>query len=145
MFSIALGEMSHARDMLALLLSATTPLNPSPIPSLPSGLLTASSVSKQPDITSVQTFNALLVTGGKDDALRKAASVLKDAAERIERGASRSDRYWLDALTIRKANWGLLPAPLPLGSATGKGSDKTARDFLITYGLEQCASCPSTF
>ena len=130
--------MSHARDMLALLLSATTPQNPSPIPALPTSLLTATSVSKPPDIQSVQAFNALLVTGGKDDALRNASSVLKDAADRIDRAASRNEKFWLDALTIRKANWGLLPAPLPLGSATSKGSDKTARDFLVSFGLGQC-------
>ena len=139
LLSIALGEMSHARDMLSLLLSTTTPQNTSPIPSLPSGLLTVSSVSKEPDVLSVLTFNALLVTGGKDDALRKAASLLKDAADRLDRSTLRNDKYWLDALTIRKANWGLLPAPLPLGSATSKGSDKTARDFVVSYGLEQCA------
>ncbi|KAI5124903.1 hypothetical protein M0805_007331 [Coniferiporia weirii] len=150
---IALGEMSHARDLLSLLLSASAPapsiasastlttpstlplasLNPALVP----GLLTASTVSALPPILSVQAFNAQLVTGGKDDALRKASDMLRVAAEGVERSTTRSEIYWADALRVRCANWGLIPAPLPLGAPTGKGADKASRDFLISYGLEQ--------
>lgn len=156
--SVALGEMSHARDLLSLLLSASAPaqsgsassgtaslLGGPSAPSLPSlnpalkpGLLTASTVTTQPAILSVQAFDAQLVTGGKDEALRKASDVLRTAAEGIERSSSRSEQYWADALRIRRSNWELIPAPLPLGAATGKGADKTSRDFLIAFGLESC-------
>ncbi|EJD00991.1 uncharacterized protein FOMMEDRAFT_125556 [Fomitiporia mediterranea MF3/22] len=152
---VALGEMSHARDLLSLLLSAS-PAAPSSLgasastsllsapsvpaaalsPSLTPGLLTSSTVSALPPIQSVQAFDAQFVTGGKDDALRKASDVLRSAAEGIERSTLRSEDYWADALRIRRSNWGLVPAPLPLGSSTGKGSDKTSRDFLVSYGLE---------
>lgn len=150
--------MSHARDLLTLLLSASAPTSslanaspgnslinkPSAVPeaslnpALTPGLLTASTVTALPPILSVQAFDAQLVTGGKDDALRKASDVLRVAAEGVERSTSRSENYWADALRIRRANWGLVTAPLPLGAATGKGADKTSRDFLISYGLESC-------
>ncbi|EPQ59420.1 hypothetical protein GLOTRDRAFT_70848 [Gloeophyllum trabeum ATCC 11539] len=146
---IALGEMSHARDLLGLLLSSTStappapevrPLlpshAPSPAPPLPHAELTATVITKPPPIPSVQTFNAQLTIGGKDEALRQAADVFKSAAAGMERTRVRGEQYWAQALKIRKANWGLVPAPLPFGSATGKGADKTSKDFLISFGLE---------
>jgi mediator of RNA polymerase II transcription subunit 17 len=87
----------------------------------------------------VQAFNSQLTIGSKDEALRKAANVFKAAAESMDRGRIRGEKYWVDALKIRRGNWGLIPAPLPLGAATGKGADKSSKDFLISYGLEECA------
>ncbi|KAF7977414.1 hypothetical protein HWV62_3550 [Athelia sp. TMB] len=135
----ALGEMSHAKDLLALLIasspsasqvSASTSTNP---PSI----LTATIVTKPPPIPSVEAFNMQLCVGGKDEALRKAAEIFKSAGESMERGRIRGDKYWVDALKIRRSNWGLIPAPLPFGSAIGKGADKTSKDFLISFGLEE--------
>ena len=85
----------------------------------------------------MQAFDAQLVIGGKDEALRSASDVLRTAADGIERTANRSETYWADALRLRKMNWSLVPAPLPLGAPSGKGADKTSKDFLISYGLEQ--------
>ncbi|KAJ6599015.1 subunit 17 of mediator complex-domain-containing protein [Mycena vulgaris] len=130
----ALGEMTHAKDLLSLLLSSA-PLLAST--STSSSTLSATAVTKPPPIVSVQAFNAQLTIGGKDEALRRAATVFRSAAESMERGRIRGERYWVDALKIRRANWGLIPAPLPFGSATGKGADKTSKDFLISYGLEE--------
>lgn len=126
----ALGEMTHAKDLLTVLLSAKGGLAGPPT-------IAATTVTKPPPIASVQAFNAQLTIGGKDEALRKAAAVFRSAAESMERGRIRGERYWVDALKIRRANWGLIPAPLPFGSATGKGADKTSKDFLISYGLEE--------
>lgn len=123
--------MTLARDLLSLILTST-PAEPSK--------LAATVVTKPPPIISVEAFNAQLVIGGKDEALRKAANVFKSAAQSMERGRTRSEKYWVDALKIRRGNWGLVPAPLPFGSATGKGADKTSKDFLISYGLEECLS-----
>lgn len=50
----------------------------------------------------------------------------------------RADKYWVDALKIRRANWGLIPAPLPYGAPIGKGADRTSKDFWVAYGLEEC-------
>lgn len=134
--SISLGEMSHARDLLASLLSSP---NPQPLqPNTPSNLSTTI-ISKPPAIPSVQAFNSQLTIGSKDEALRKAANVFNAAAESMDRGRVRGEKYWVDALKIRRANWGLIPAPLPLGAATGKGADKSSKDFLISYGLEECS------
>ncbi|EKM59963.1 uncharacterized protein PHACADRAFT_250784 [Phanerochaete carnosa HHB-10118-sp] len=138
----ALGEMSQARDLLSLLL-ATAP--PPQIPGIPQptappqkpSTLNASIVSKPPSIQSVQAFNTQLVIGGKDLALRKAADLLKIAAGSVEKSRSLSERYWLDALKIRRGNWGLIPAPLPFGTATGRGTDKTSKDFLVSFSLEE--------
>jgi mediator of RNA polymerase II transcription subunit 17 len=128
--------MTHAKELLSLLLasSAAAAASTTTTPAT----LSATSVTKPPAIVSVQAFNAQLTIGGKDEALRKAADVFKSAAESMERGRIRGERYWVDALKIRRANWGLIPAPLPFGSATGKGADKTSKDFLISYGLEEC-------
>ncbi|KAJ7904566.1 subunit 17 of mediator complex-domain-containing protein [Mycena olivaceomarginata] len=111
--------------------SATATQNPA------AAALSATTVTKPAPIVSVQAFNAQLTLGGKDEALRKAAGVFKTAAESIERARVRGEHYWVDALKIRRANWGLIPAPLPFGTPTGKGADKTSKDFLISYGLEE--------
>lgn len=129
--------MTQARDLLSLLLTASLPSQPSTLPPAP---LAATVVSKPSPIVSVQGFNAQLTIGGKDKALRAAADLFKDAAESMEEGRLSGEKYWVDALKIRRGNWGLIPAPLPLGSATGKGADKTSKDFLISYGLEECTS-----
>ncbi|KAE9410597.1 hypothetical protein BT96DRAFT_984108 [Gymnopus androsaceus JB14] len=144
---IALGEMTLARDLLSsILASSNAPSTlPSilhsivPEPSQPESLptLSATSVTKPPSIVSVQAFDAQLAIGGKDEALRKAAGLFKSAATRMERGRVHNEKYWVNALKIRRGNWGLVPAPLPFGSATGKGADKTSKDFVISYGLEE--------
>lgn len=136
MISVTLGEMSQARDLLvALLPSASGGQNQSS-----SMLLSASTVTKPPSIISVQAFNAQLTVGGKDETMRKVANLFKAAAESMGRSQTRGEKYWVDALRARRANWGLSPAPLPPGSATGKGADKTSKDFIISYGLEGCTS-----
>lgn len=128
--------MSQARDLLSAVLSGTANTQPSSDPSLPP--LSATIVSKPPPIISVQAFNTQLIIGNKDEALRKASGLFKSATESMERSRSRGEKYWIDALKIRRANWGLTPAPLPAGSAVGKGADKTSKDFIISYGLEGC-------
>ncbi|KAF9457004.1 subunit 17 of mediator complex-domain-containing protein, partial [Collybia nuda] len=128
---ISLGEISHARDLMASLLFSSQPAQSDP------SNLSATTVSKPPPIISVQAFNSQLTIGSKDEALRKAADVFKSAAESMERGRIKDDKYWVDALKIRRGNWGLIPAPLPHGAATGKGTDRTSKDFLISYGLEE--------
>lgn len=135
--------MLHAKELLSLLLASTPPKQSESVSSEPSSTLTATIVTKPPPIPSVQAFNAQLVVGGKDEALRKAADIFKSAAESMERGRVRGNKYWVNALKIRSANWGLIPAPLPAGSATGKGADKTSKDFLISFGLEECLFCKS--
>ncbi|KAF8974515.1 subunit 17 of mediator complex-domain-containing protein [Flammula alnicola] len=136
---VALGEMSHARDLLSSVLPGSH--NPQ-LQGESSSLLSATLVTKPPPIVSVQAFNAQLTIGSKDEALRKAAGLFKSAAESMERSRLKGEKYWVDALRIRRANWGLTPAPLPLGSATGKGADKTSKDFIISFGLE---GSPSLF
>ncbi|KAG6816925.1 hypothetical protein H0H87_001627 [Tephrocybe sp. NHM501043] len=130
--STSLGEISLARDLLASLLSSSQSQADSSTANL-----SATVVTKPPPIVSVQAFNAQLTIGSKDEALRKAANVFKSAADSMERGRIKGEKYWVDALKVRRANWGLNPAPLPFGSATGKGADKTSKDFLISYGLEE--------
>ncbi|KAJ7047317.1 subunit 17 of mediator complex-domain-containing protein [Mycena alexandri] len=142
----ALGEMTHAKELLSMLLTSAPPTLASTLAgtapaaststATPS-TLSATTVTKSAPIVSVQAFNAQLTIGGKDEALRKAAGVFKTAAESMERARVRGEHYWVDALKIRRANWGLIPAPLPFGAPTGKGADKTSKDFLISYGLEE--------
>lgn len=133
--SVALGEMSHARDLLNSILSE--PQGPQS-QSETAALLSATMVTKPAPIVSVQAFNSQVTIGSKDEALRKAASLFKSASESMERSRLKGEKYWVDALRIRRANWGLTPAPLPVGSVTGKGADKTSKDFVISYGLEGC-------
>jgi mediator of RNA polymerase II transcription subunit 17 len=147
LFSVALGEMTLAKDVLSLYAASTAsatvpPLNAdaSSVSVLPDGILASSSVSQPPSIASVQSFNARLVTGGKDEALRKASDLHGSAAIAIERSHDVGARYWIDALKIRRRNWGLTPAPLPFGMSTGRGADRTTKDFLISFGLSECMS-----
>lgn len=143
--STALGEITQAKELLntmlptatgtSLILDAVNPTEPRPSAS---SILASTFVIKPPPIVSVEAFNAQLVIGSKDETLRKAASIFKDAAERMEKGRIQSENYWIDALKIRRENWGLVPAPLPFGSAIGKGHDKITKDFVISYGLEEC-------
>lgn len=128
--------------MLSLLLSSSPPIQPSTLPPNP---LVATVVTKPAPIVSIQAFNAQLTIGGKDKALRSAAELFKNAAEKMEDSRVSGEKYWIDALKIRRGNWGLIPAPLPLGSATGKDADKTSRDFLISFGLEECKSSHISF
>ncbi|KAG5638208.1 hypothetical protein H0H81_001305 [Sphagnurus paluster] len=128
----SLGEINLAKDLLTSLLTSSQPAQES----IPTNL-SATVVSKPLPVISVQAFNAQLTIGSKDEALRKAANVFKSAANSMERGRIKGEKYWVDALKVRRGNWGLIPAPLPFGSSTGKGADKTSRDFLITYGLEE--------
>ncbi|KIP10399.1 hypothetical protein PHLGIDRAFT_65771 [Phlebiopsis gigantea 11061_1 CR5-6] len=139
---IAAGEMSFARDMLSVLLATSPqpqiPGIPQTAPTPPKQqFLSASTVTKPPPIQSMQAFNAQIVIGGKDIALRKAADLLKGAAGSVEKSRALSERYWLDALKIRRGNWGLVPAPLPFGTATGRSADKTSKDFLVSFSLEE--------
>ncbi|KAI9508929.1 subunit 17 of mediator complex-domain-containing protein [Russula earlei] len=142
--NIALGEMTLARDVLSLYSASTAPestsalhADPSSVSVLPNGILGSSSVSQPPSIASVQSFNARLVAGGKDEALRKASDLFESAAIAVERGHDVGARYWIDALKIRRRNWGLTPAPLPVGMPTGRGADWTTKDFLISFGLSE--------
>jgi len=151
-FSVALGEMTLAKDVLSLYAESVAPASVPPplhadtssVSVLPDSILASSSVSQPPSIASVQSFNARLVAGGKDEALRKASDLHRSAALAIERSHDVGARYWIDALKVRRRNWGLTPAPLPLGMPTGRGADRTTKDFLISFGLSECMSSPST-
>ena len=147
--SVAFGEVTQARDILNSLLSTVQPNTSAlqallgtaaaPAPTAPEGpALTATVVSKEPPIPSVQAFNAQIVIGSKDEALRKAADLFDSVATRLEKSQKREELYWVNALKIRRNNWRLIPSPLPRGTFIGKGVDRTARDFLVAYGLEEC-------
>ncbi|KAI0307178.1 subunit 17 of mediator complex-domain-containing protein [Multifurca ochricompacta] len=142
---IALGEMTLAKDILSLYAASTAPtsipsalhVDPPSVSTLPNDILSSSSVMKPPSIPSVQSFDSRLVAGGKDGSLRKASELFKSAANAVERGHDVGARYWMDALKIRRRNWGLTPAPLPLGVPTGRGAERTTKDFLISFGLSE--------
>jgi mediator of RNA polymerase II transcription subunit 17 len=138
--------MSQAKDLLTSILSSASggQIQAGQALASDSTLLSATTVTKPPPIVSVQTFNAQLSIGGKDEALRKASKLFRTAAESMGRSQTRGEMYWVDALRARRANWGLSPAPLPPGSAMGKGADKTSKDFIISYGLEGCACLNKT-
>jgi mediator of RNA polymerase II transcription subunit 17 len=144
---IAMGEMNQARELLSALLSTRPSASGSslnPLQSLENttqneaaSLINATTVTKPPGIPSVDAFNAQLTLGTKDEALRKAANTFRLAAESMERGCLKSEKYWTDALKVRRMNWSLVPAPLAFGAPTGKGADKTSKDFLVSFGLEE--------
>lgn len=146
--------MSHARDLITLLVSAS-PTNPSvvssalnlgpsssttypPLPNLRPSTLSTTTVSKPPPIPSVAAFNAQLNLSSKDTSLRKAARLFKDASFSISKSGEKSEKFWDDALKVRAGNWGLMPAPLPYGGVQTqtRGMDRTSKDFMICFGLE---------
>ncbi|KAG2013602.1 hypothetical protein CC2G_010494 [Coprinopsis cinerea AmutBmut pab1-1] len=132
---VALGEMTQARDILESVLSTTQ--KPPLSTDAPTAGLSATVVSKLPSLPSLQAFNAQIVIGSKDEALRKAAGLFNTVAERMQRTHEQSEQYWINALKIRGNNWRMVPSPLPAGTFLGKNSDRTARDFLVLYGLEE--------
>ncbi|KXN89633.1 Mediator of RNA polymerase II transcription subunit 17 [Leucoagaricus sp. SymC.cos] len=149
--AVSLGEMTHAQQVLAALLANPSTNTESQTQSSsqsqsqsssqaqaqliaqpqsafprPNVNFSATQVTKPAPITSVQAFSAQLTIGGKDEALRHAAGLFKASAESMERTRLAGEKYWVDALKIRRNNW-----------ATGKGADKTSKDFLISFGLEE--------
>ncbi|GJJ07541.1 hypothetical protein Clacol_001743 [Clathrus columnatus] len=132
---VAQGEISFARDLLAVVLSSPDQKYPEDIPK---DAFSTTTVTKPSDIPSLQAFNSQLILGSKDEALRKAAASFKTASDSLERMRSRGVKYWSDALYTRSANWGLVSSPLPVGSQTAKGAEKSARDFWISFGLAEC-------
>jgi mediator of RNA polymerase II transcription subunit 17, fungi type len=149
------AQMMLARDLLSVLLSTapTDSTNPAslisqsanqypPVDHLTAGSITATTVKKPPPIPSVAAFNAQLSLSYKDTSLRKAAGLFRKAAKAVSETASNNDKYWNDALKVKEGNWGMIAAPLPYGGAQlqGRGADRSAKDFLISYGLEDCMS-----
>jgi mediator of RNA polymerase II transcription subunit 17 len=141
--SVAHGELSLARDLLSSLLpdpvlsqlvQSAQPAAVAPTRSLTSTVVTGPA-ARDP---AVQAFDAQLVVGGKDQGMRAAASILKTAASDVESARIADECYWVDALKLRRANWGLMPAPLPFGAGNTRASERPSTDFLISCGLEEC-------
>lgn len=146
--------MSHARDLLSLLLASSTRVDAElsltnltgrsavPLatkPNLPETPLSCSIVTKPTAIPSVVSFNSQLALGSKDSSLRKAAQLLRRAADSTDRVGKANRSYWSRGYEIRDVCWGLAAAPLPyigLQHHQGRGADKVAKDFLVTFGLE---------
>jgi mediator of RNA polymerase II transcription subunit 17 len=146
--------MSHARDLLTLLLSvsktgeselslakltgrlASQPQTP--LTNLPATPLSSSTISKPPPIPSVVAFNGQLALGSKDASLRRAAQLLSEAAESTNILEENNRNYWGNAQEIRSHSWGFIPAPLPYGGwhLQGRGGERTTKDCLISFGLE---------
>ncbi|TFK23261.1 hypothetical protein FA15DRAFT_470912 [Coprinopsis marcescibilis] len=136
--SVAMGQMTQARNILDTILSTTNTASRLTEPQ--KAALTGTIVTQPSPIPALQAFNAQLVIGSKDAALRKASHLFNTVAGRMERVHERSEQYWINALKIRRNNWRLLPSPLPPGSFIGKGADRTARDFVVAYGLEESSA-----
>jgi mediator of RNA polymerase II transcription subunit 17, fungi type len=130
--------MTQARDLITTILASVPSSILGNSQTQASAPLSSTFVSNPEPVPSVKAFNSQLVVGGKDQALRKASTMFKSAADSMERSRQRGEKYWVDALKIRRSNWGLVPAPLPYGSTLVKGSDRTSNDFLVSFGLEEC-------
>jgi mediator of RNA polymerase II transcription subunit 17 len=143
--------MSHARDLLTLLLSSSQTKGAPAIPTsiggptfqyptvaLATQTLSVTNVTKPPPIPSVAAFNVQLSLSSKDKSLRKAASLFKDAANTMNISTDKSEKFWGDALRVKTGNWGLVAAPLPYGGyqMQGRSTDRSAKDFMICFGLE---------
>lgn len=130
--------MEIAKGFLSVLLHSSNPSLPLPHPDLPPFSLTTALVDKPPPVPAIRAFDEQVAIGSKDGLLRSAAETFKRTAADIERSQVRSEDYWRNALKIRRSNWALCAAPLPAGTLHAKGADTTSKDFLISYGLEDC-------
>jgi mediator of RNA polymerase II transcription subunit 17, fungi type len=139
--SIAAGELSQALDVVNLILSVSHPSAPSPHQVLPTASLSTTFVTPPEEKPSVNAVNAQLVVGTKDSALRNASNVLSRAATTVGNFVERGEAHWGQALLVRRANWGMLPKPLPPGQLPfpQQKDDRGSRDFVISFGLEDCA------
>jgi hypothetical protein len=134
-YRVAAGEISQALEVLNLL--------------LPSGSQTAATISttlltnsRPPPKPSVQSLNALMATGTKSTSLKSASDIFSEGAQRLGTEVVRSEDYWKSALKLRTGNWGLIA--MPVDERERRGKDALARDFLISYGLEQCECATSS-
>ncbi|KAI0036764.1 subunit 17 of mediator complex-domain-containing protein [Vararia minispora EC-137] len=130
----AMNEMMQARDVLSSQPNAPpfpSSLDPNAPPLLGPDVLMASAVERHEPPLPVQAIDSVVVVGHKDQSLRRAADILKTAAESIERTQAAGEKYWMEALELRRQNWSLFPAP------TGRPNEKTARDFRIFFGLSE--------
>lgn len=105
---------------------------------LPPDFFSTSSVQPPQPPPPLQTFDTLVTISEKDESLRSAARIFREAAVTVERGHAAGESYWLEALKLRRQNWALIPAPLPFGAPTGRSADRTSKDFLIFHGLSEC-------
>ncbi|KDQ12733.1 hypothetical protein BOTBODRAFT_34193 [Botryobasidium botryosum FD-172 SS1] len=153
--NIAAGEISQALEIVELLLStkqsaasgitaatATTATaaaaEPPAPPIIPPSALTTTHITPAPPRSSIRARDAQLIVGTKDDTLRNAASIFSRAAQRIGRAVEDGEEYWRDAVRLRAGNWGMVPRPLPPSHIpVRKGTDNPARDFLVSFGLEE--------
>jgi len=103
---------------------------------LPPRAIASTTVTKPPPLLSIQSFNAQLTVGGKDEAIRKSAAAFKAASISMRRALASGERYWKDALRARNANWSISAAPQPFGAMTRRAADNNAMDICIFYGLE---------
>ncbi|KAG8959702.1 hypothetical protein FRC03_007619 [Tulasnella sp. 419] len=138
------NDMVGAIELVDLLFSSADPDHPVNDLFSPGSLGTSSAIATSPSrpfsLPSVQALTSQVVVGTKDQTLRRAADVFQAAAHRTAAIAQKGDSYWKDAVRLRTGNWPLVPAPLReslMGQVLTKGTDTTAKDFWVSYGLEQ--------
>lgn len=138
-----MNELVLSREALGVYQKTALPTSPPEglapeLKSLPPLALASTITTRKPPIESMMAYNAQLVVGGKDEAIRKSATAFKTAAVSMKRALSSAERYWTDALRARNANWTIVPAPLPFDGMTRRSADNNAMDICIFYGLEYC-------
>ena len=136
--SVAIGEMAHAYNVLSSLLNSSEQNSMLSMECLPRVPLSYSAILRLAKAISLQAFSARLVMSGKDMILRKVYDLLREAAVNIFKGLVKDDLYWPSALKIRKGSWELAPAPLPIVLSSRKNSERSAKGFLVAFGLENC-------
>ena len=142
LYSIAGGELSQALDIVNVLVSAGSTSDGPSHPILPKGAISVTAISPEAEKISFRSLNDQIVIGTKDGSLKDASDILSGAADHIETFVSRAEIHWGQAISLRHSNWPLVPKfPLPTPSRK-HGYLGGARDFLISYGLENCLSLP---
>jgi len=138
--SIAGGELSQALDIVNVLLSAGSASEAPIHPILPKGAMNVTVISPESEKPSSRSLSDQIVIGTKDESLKDASNILSGAADHIETFIGRVEAYWGRAISLRHLNWPLVPK-FPSSSQSWKQTELGgARDFLISYGLENCVS-----
>ncbi|KAF8341421.1 subunit 17 of mediator complex-domain-containing protein [Cantharellus anzutake] len=87
---------------------------------------------------SSKALNEQIVIGTKDRSLKDASDIISRAADHIDSFVGRAEIHWGQALSLRSANWPLVPKLPQASQSRGRAELGNARDFLISYGLEHC-------
>jgi hypothetical protein len=127
------AELTQLLEVSILLLSEPTPSGTEEPPIA----ISAFSVGPSEIKASVRATDIRVTLGVKDALIEDSSTILSSAASRISHLVANGQTRWEQAIRARSTNWTLLPQ-LPSPNALRRMEDSVAKDFLLSYALDDC-------